>query len=182
MCIAAVLSLIAAILLAVGWVRGGGDPDVAVLYGPGGRPLAVAVRRGVVHLAVGNVLLGPRRAGSAQLLRPTDDEFDELCLDQLTAADFHWGRFGFGLGRAVEPSMHGATFWAVTAPAWAVEPLLLVLPVRSTLRATRAARRHRRGQCPACGYDRRGLPADRRCPECGAALEPVNHRGGRSKS
>jgi hypothetical protein len=36
------------------------------------------------------------------------------------------------------------------------------LLVRSTLR-------RRRGQCPACGYSRRGLPdAEAKCPECGA--------------
>jgi ssDNA-binding Zn-finger/Zn-ribbon topoisomerase 1 len=28
--------------------------------------------------------------------------------------------------------------------------------------------RHARGRCPTCNYDRRGLPAARPCPECGA--------------
>lgn len=31
----------------------------------------------------------------------------------------------------------------------------------------RRARRRRRGLCPACGYDRRGLPDTAACPECG---------------
>lgn len=33
----------------------------------------------------------------------------------------------------------------------------------------RRARRRRRGLCPHCGYDRRGLGADSLCPECGHA-------------
>ena len=34
----------------------------------------------------------------------------------------------------------------------------------------RATRRHRRGLCPACGYDLRGTPAAERCPECGGQV------------
>jgi hypothetical protein len=38
--------------------------------------------------------------------------------------------------------------------------------------------RWKRGQCPACSYDRRGLPnSDEPCPECGEALrEPASWR------
>jgi predicted Zn-ribbon and HTH transcriptional regulator len=28
-------------------------------------------------------------------------------------------------------------------------------------------RRFKLGSCSTCGYDRRGLPADAKCPECG---------------
>jgi hypothetical protein len=37
----------------------------------------------------------------------------------------------------------------------------------------RATRRHRRGLCPACGYDLRGTPAADRCPECGRDVSPT---------
>jgi hypothetical protein len=50
----------------------------------------------------------------------------------------------------------GATA-AVLAPAWVM-----------ALTSIRVVRRWR-GSCPACGYDRRGLPADAKCPECGTA-------------
>ncbi len=46
--------------------------------------------------------------------------------------------------------------------------LLTFGPVRLH-RRTRAWRRSRAGLCLDCGYDRRGLAADSRCPECGAA-------------
>ena len=31
----------------------------------------------------------------------------------------------------------------------------------------RRKRRAERGECPGCGYDRRGLAVDAKCPECG---------------
>jgi hypothetical protein len=36
-------------------------------------------------------------------------------------------------------------------------------------------RRHRvkAGVCPGCGYDRRGLAADAKCPECGTPASPA---------
>jgi rubrerythrin len=33
-------------------------------------------------------------------------------------------------------------------------------------------RRMRRDLCPRCGYDRRGLAADAKCPECGSVPSP----------
>ncbi len=47
-------------------------------------------------------------------------------------------------------------FWSAAAAP------LVFAPV-----AIRRLRRKRRGACPACGYDLRGLPAGGLCPECG---------------
>lgn len=33
--------------------------------------------------------------------------------------------------------------------------------------------RHRAGQCSFCGYDRRGLAGDAKCPECGKGSAPI---------
>ncbi|MGH7132597.1 MAG: hypothetical protein ACREJO_11685 [Phycisphaerales bacterium] len=49
-----------------------------------------------------------------------------------------------------------AVFWSVTA--------FTLLSIPATLRAARRTIRHRRDQCPTCGYTRTGLAP---CPECG---------------
>ena len=37
----------------------------------------------------------------------------------------------------------------------------------------RSERKRRAGLCPSCGYDRRGLAADAKCPECGTVPAPA---------
>jgi hypothetical protein len=56
-------------------------------------------------------------------------------------------------GIAIDTVMYGA--------AWG---LVLFVP-----RSMRRLLRSRRGRCPSCGYDCRGLAADAKCPECGGA-------------
>jgi hypothetical protein len=62
--------------------------------------------------------------------------------------------------------------WAITFPIWCLF-LLAVWPAVGWLRRyvarVRANRRIARGECVACGYDLRGIDADR-CPECGVSL------------
>lgn len=55
---------------------------------------------------------------------------------------------------------------AFYASLWTVPLMSAVWLVR---RARNAIRR-RRGLCPKCAYDRRGLPADALCPECGKGV------------
>jgi len=57
-------------------------------------------------------------------------------------------------------------------PLWLFELVLLVLLIRPW-RFTRARRRMRKGLCPKCGYDRRGIGEQRECPECGAPPPPL---------
>src|SRR5215468_5432569 len=45
--------------------------------------------------------------------------------------------------------------------------LFLCYPLALNWTDMKASLRHRRGHCPACGYDRRGLPLAAACPECG---------------
>jgi len=57
-------------------------------------------------------------------------------------------------------------------PLWALEALMLV-PVVRPWRFRRSQRRMRRGCCPECGYDLRGIDPEMVCPECGAARKKV---------
>lgn len=55
----------------------------------------------------------------------------------------------------------------IIAPIW---PFAVVMSVRTAIpwwQDARLARRARIGLCGNCRYDRRGLPADAVCPECG---------------
>ena len=61
--------------------------------------------------------------------------------------------------------MLAGPFWA-----WVVCSGLLAGPF--WIGAGIAWRRRRKGLCAQCGYDRRGLGAQARCPECGGALKP----------
>jgi Zn finger protein HypA/HybF involved in hydrogenase expression len=55
----------------------------------------------------------------------------------------------------------------IGVPLWALLPVVM-LPAAILWGAdVRLVRRRRRGLCPSCGYDRRGLAPDANCPECG---------------
>lgn len=68
-----------------------------------------------------------------------------------------WGRRGFGWDNLSRT--------AITAPAWAVVFLLLILPVSRLIAMIRRRNRVAHGHCERCGYDLRVSPG--RCPECG---------------
>jgi hypothetical protein len=90
-------------------------------------------------------------------------------------------RFGFAMGWGYYwtegPSASG---WWVRRPAYIryvgvpvplIEVLLLIVPIRLTVRRLRELRSRRRishGLCERCGYDLRGSSI--RCPECGIAI------------
>ncbi|HVU64172.1 MAG TPA: hypothetical protein VHC70_09360 [Phycisphaerales bacterium] len=63
---------------------------------------------------------------------------------------------------------HTSTFWDATIPMW----MPTILGVGATGIAWRldilARRRARLNLCPKCRYDRAGLAADAKCPECGS--------------
>jgi hypothetical protein len=53
---------------------------------------------------------------------------------------------------------------------WPVAPLLLGTGGILVWTSTRAERRRRKGLCPTCRYDLKGLAAGTGCPECGKAV------------
>jgi hypothetical protein len=67
------------------------------------------------------------------------------------------------------PASRSTAFWiaGVVVPLW---PLIVVAALPMTVISVRERRARRRASCslcPACGYDRRGIPEGAPCPECG---------------
>jgi hypothetical protein len=58
-----------------------------------------------------------------------------------------------------------------TIPLWLPSVLSLLATAAAWRADLKRIRRARAGLCGSCGYDRAGLPAHGRCPECGAAGE-----------
>jgi hypothetical protein len=74
-----------------------------------------------------------------------------------------WGDFSIRL--PVQPLAGGMIAdTAIYAGAWSM--------IGALASVGRRRLRKRRGVCPACQYDRRGLPAGAPCPECGAGRSP----------
>jgi len=88
----------------------------------------------------------------------------------------------WSVGALTNPVKDRSTQWSfrlmggppvvIVVPLWA--PLLVAAITASVLWPMdhRADRRGRVGRCPKCGYDRRGLAADAKCPECGTVPTP----------
>jgi hypothetical protein len=79
--------------------------------------------------------------------------------------------FANAAGVALVPWLNSPPYVAYVVPYWA---LALVTAGPFSFRAARAGRRwsrRRAHRCVTCGYDLRATPG--RCPECGAAAEPV---------
>jgi hypothetical protein len=82
-----------------------------------------------------------------------------------------FGRLGFGYLERASATRLLAVYRRVTVPLWTVALLTAVTPGVGLMRIARVRRRRRHGRCLACGYDLRGNPDGRRCPECGMIPE-----------
>jgi hypothetical protein len=85
------------------------------------------------------------------------------------------GRIGWVAGNArasVTWWFHSTAFAGTRVyrlPLWALLAPVCIVADTAWRLDRRARRRARIGYCPACNYDRRGIPAASVCPECGAA-------------
>lgn len=79
--------------------------------------------------------------------------------EALLAGHSEWSRRHYGQ----------LTLLAIERLALALAVVLPIVGAVVAVRAGRLHRRHARGACLACGYDLRGIDADR-CPECGVGV------------
>jgi hypothetical protein len=80
--------------------------------------------------------------------------------------DFSWRPAKLRYRFVVKRFGHG---WCVVVPVWAPTAVCLVACVTAWRLDTLASRRARLNLCPKCHYDRAGLAAGAKCPECGSA-------------
>jgi hypothetical protein len=77
------------------------------------------------------------------------------------APQWKWADRAYGVSDlGVTTSMHAVPLWPAVA-------ILLGAAAASWIPAARRMIRRRAGRCAECGYDRRGLADDSKCPECG---------------
>jgi hypothetical protein len=191
---AAFVSLILTIALAALWVRSFWVSDCVRRDGPTFPTLELRSQRGVI--SVGDYF-DPRWVESLPMRdEPDAIEFRRLFsgkvvwvaeavrgLPEKTSWGCRWGKpsppvalisvappperpdmiGAIGFGRLPAGSWPG-----FAVPHWAVIGLLLVLPA-FWLRAM--IRRLDKNRCERCGYDLRGTPGSKTCPECGAERE-----------
>jgi len=79
-----------------------------------------------------------------------------------------WNNWRFGDFGWYDTTGGGSASRVFSIPLWMVMAVVGTPCWLALGRAARTRRRRRRGQCVRCAYNRRGLPLDSACPECGA--------------
>jgi hypothetical protein len=156
----AMLSVVAAVLVAAGW---------AWSYLPG-RLHVHAIRGQAVLVAIEM----PDEEYAEQVARGPEQMWEKLntrVKEQSGAAGFRYAKGIYSYTSTPGNTPLVANRFAVlTAPLWLPLAAALVLPVAWLTRRAVRGRRRAAGRCVTCGYDLRATPA--RCPECGTEAAP----------
>lgn len=169
-------ALLLLITLLVLWIRSPRHADALLFYTPAGHITGLSSDHGGIVFCATDISAGEEMGLSADAMTGSADEFAPIqdTLFDTTAQKWHFLGFRVAAGTL---GTWGWKFGAVLVPYWA---LLIPLALASSTGLRRAivrARRRRRGQCVACGYDLRQSPE--RCPECG---RPVSGERGTSQA
>jgi hypothetical protein len=72
------------------------------------------------------------------------------------------------------PSATSTAYEYISVPLWPGVAILSLLAAFAWITEIRMSRLLGAARCSCCGYDRRGLPADAKCPECGTVPAPAS--------
>lgn len=110
----------------------------------------------------------PTQHGSYWMWQPADPIRVRSWDDRWHVTSWNEWRLG-GLGW-YHTTGGGATSRVFSLPLWLVFVIVGMPCWFALVRSSRTARRRRRGLCVNCGYNRRGIAVDSKCPECGTQV------------
>ncbi|HEY2587909.1 MAG TPA: hypothetical protein VGI81_19350 [Tepidisphaeraceae bacterium] len=166
-----ILSTLAFLLLItvlVLWVRSPRHADAVLFYTPAGHLTGMASDHGGMLFCASDIPFGREMGLTADAMSTSADEFAAIHVTLFDPSNEKWHFLGFHVAAGTLGTW-GWKFNAILVPYWALLIPLAIPPLTGFRRAIRRARRRRRGQCLACGYDLRQSPE--RCPECGRPVE-----------
>jgi hypothetical protein len=100
-----------------------------------------------------------------------DNLADEFCFMNPRTREVYWR--GIGISYACIEDMVLGTLWDLTIPMVYPFAMAVILPAISLVCWLRRRRDRMKGCCRNCGYDLRGNPSGKACPECGTPI-PVD--------
>ena len=172
------VSLVLCAALVVVWVRSYRTSQFVCRYGADDRDLQLIIATGRVNLEwstpAAPSIVSHGVAGLRAYSFPAFDYRTHVDRAPMLGRTDIRRRFDGGGFSWFTNATDARQWWWVTVPCWALVLAASPPAIAWALGATRRWRRrlrHRRGDCPQCGYDLRATPG--RCPECGAVAPRV---------
>ena len=174
------IGLLFTALISLFWWHSAKHCDALAVFGPHGNIGAIACFQSDVWLVVTNIDVGePWTAQTVSASSEDGQRLRGLLIDGGSTVRARWTptlstRWRFFLATQRKDAFDIPGKWCTTAggPVWALLPIGIWPIITWLARRARLHRRVRRGWCPTCGYDLKGI-ANQRCPECGE----TNHAG-----